>query len=371
MHLINLAADHMLNIAGQFDFAGEIISLEPFGCGHINDTYLVKTRQDGRTFKYLLQRITHKVCTSPFEVVSNIEKVTSHLRGKIAAAGGDPSRETLTFISTKQGLNFYISDSGDFFRAYKYISNTVTYQRAENPMLFYHSGKAFGKFQRMLADFDASQLYETLPNFHDTRKRYAALIMSAECDIKSRAAECTAELDFAVQRRDIMPVLLQLKDCGMIPERVTHNDTKLNNVMLDEETGEGVCVVDLDTVMPGLSLYDFGDSIRFGANTAAEDERDLSKVGLDLELFEYYTKGYLSEAGEMLNETEKDCLPVSALLMTLECGMRFLTDYLDGDVYFKTSYPEHNLDRCRSQFKLAEDMEGKLDEMKLIVSKYR
>lgn len=369
--MTNLAADHMLEIAGQFDFAGEIISLEPFGCGHINDTYLVKTWQNGRQFKYLLQRINHKVFTSPLEVVSNIEKVTSHLRGKITAAGGDPSRETLTFISTKQGLNFYISRSGDFFRAYKYISRTVTYQRVENPMLFYHSGKAFGKFQRMLADFDASQLYETLPNFHDTRRRYSALMTSAECDIKSRIYNCEAELNFAVQRRDIMSLLLDLKDSGKIPERVTHNDTKLNNVMLDEVTGEGVCVVDLDTVMPGLSLYDFGDSIRFGANTAAEDERNLAKVGLDIELFEYYTKGYLSEAGEILNSTEKDCLAFSALLMTLECGMRFLTDYLDGDVYFKTAYPDHNLDRCRSQFKLAEDMEQKLDKMKSIVDKYR
>lgn len=369
--MTNLAADHMLEIAGQFDFDGEIISLEPFGCGHINDTYLVKTRRDGRQFKYLLQRINHKVFTSPLEVVSNIEKVTSHLRKKIAAAGGDPSRETLTFIATRQGPNFYISGSGDFFRAYKYIDRTVTYQSADDPMLFYHSGKAFGRFQRMLADFDASQLYETLPSFHDTRKRYAALMTSAECDIKSRAADCERELGFAERRRDIMPVLLELKDSGRIPERVTHNDTKLNNVMLDEDTGEGVCVVDLDTVMPGLSLYDFGDSIRFGANTAAEDERDLSRVGLDLELFEYYTRGYLSEAGEILNGTEKDYLPFSALLMTLECGMRFLTDYLDGDVYFKTAYAQHNLDRCRSQFRLAEDMERKMGDMRLIVDKYR
>ncbi len=369
--MINIAADHMLHIADQFDFAGEIISLEPFGCGHINDTYLIKALQEGRQFKYLLQRINHKVFTSPINVVKNIEKVTSHLQKKIAEAGGDTSRETLTFIPTKKGLNFYISDSGDFFRVYKYISHTVTYQRVENPMLFYHSGKAFGKFQRMLADFDASQLYETLPNFHDTRKRYAALMTSAECNIKSRAEWCAAELDFAAQRRDIMSILLQLKESGKIPERVTHNDTKLNNVMLDEKTGEGVCVVDLDTVMPGLSLYDFGDSIRFGANTAAEDERDLSKVGLDLELFEYYTRGYLSETGDMLNETEKDCLPFSALLMTLECGMRFLTDYLDGDIYFKTDYAEHNLDRCRNQFRLAEDMENNLDKMRQIVNKYR
>ncbi len=363
--------NNIVEIASQFNFGADIISIKPFGCGHINDTYLIITDDGAEKDKFLLQRINHRIFTSPFEIVSNIEKVTEHLRRKIREAGGDPSRETLTFIPTKQGPNIYIGDSGDYFRVYKYIKHTVTYQTVENPVLFYHSGKAFGKFQRMLADFDAALLHETLPRFHDTCKRYEDLMISADRDILSRAEECQEQIAFAAARKDIMPMLLDLKNTGAIPERVTHNDTKLNNVMLDKTTGEGICVVDLDTVMPGLSLYDFGDSIRFGANTAAEDEQDLSRVSLDLELFEYYTKGYLEEAGEILNDIEKEYLPFSAILMTLECGMRFLTDYLNGDVYFKTKREGHNLDRCKNQFKLAEDMESKLLQMKMIVDKYK
>lgn len=303
-------------------------------------------------------------------MVSNIEKITAHLIRKIAEEGGDPSRETLNFVQTKQGGSIYIDEDGNCFRAYDYIRGAVTYQAAGDPMLFYNSGRAFGKFQRRLGDFDVSLLYETLPRFHDTRKRYDDLMAAVAQDKMSRAEECAGEIGFVRQRRDMCSVLTDLKNAGKIPQRVTHNDTKLNNVMFDEKTGEGICVIDLDTVMPGLSLYDFGDSIRFGANAAAEDETDLSKVSLDLTLFEAYTKGYLEEAGVSLNDTEKEYLPFSAILITLECGIRFLTDYLEGDVYFKISREKHNLDRCRTQFRLVEDMESKLGEMKRIVAKY-
>ena len=301
--------------------------------------------------------------------MENIRGITEHMRKKIIAAGGDPLRETLNIVPTVEDKAFYICEDGNYWRAYIYIEGAKAYELPENAQQFYNVGKAFGKFQRLLSDYPAEKLYETIPNFHHTKLRFDALVKAVEEDVMNRAKDVKEEIEFAFARADDTPILVNLLEKGELPLRVTHNDTKLNNVMIDCATGEGICVIDLDTVMPGLSLYDFGDSIRFGASTAPEDEKDLSKVWMDLNLYENYTKGFLEEAGGSFTKTELEYLAFSAKLMTYECGIRFLTDYLQGDTYFKIHRPEHNLDRTRTQFKLVADMETKLDEMKKIVEK--
>jgi len=339
-------------------------SIEPYGDGHINDTYVTAK---GR---YILQRINSNVFKKPDEVMDNIVAVTEHIRKKLAANGEDADRGTLTVIKTKDGKNFYKTPEGDYFRVYIFIDDTITYQSIEKPQDFYHAAKAFGKFQKMLSDFPADKLHETIKNFHYTPSRYNDLMASAQNNKSGRAGEVQAELDFVKEREAYCSIVTDAMEAGLIPMRVTHNDTKLNNVLLDAKTGEGVAVIDLDTVMPGSLLYDYGDSMRFGTNTAAEDEADLSKVTCDLELFEAYTKGFIEEVGEHMTAKEIELLPMSAILLTFECGMRFLADHIDGDTYFKIHREGHNLDRARNQFKLVYDMEQKLDEMKAIVEKY-
>ena len=369
MITVDRVPSEIRGVAGQFCFGGQIASISPIGNGHINDTYLIVAGEDGRRF--VLQRINHNIFTSPYNLISNIEMVVEHLRRKIEQYGGDVSRETLTFVPTNSEDNVYkymhIAPSGHYYRAYKYIADTVTYDSVEDPWVFYQSGRAFGRFQYLLSDFDARQLYEVIPDFHNTLKRYRDLCRAAEEDAAGRAADVKDLLEFVSQRINYMTALDEIG----LPLRVTHNDTKLNNVMFDKQTGEGICVIDLDTVMPGLSLYDFGDSIRFGASSALEDEVDLSKVYMCLELFEQYTKGFLQEAGSILTPTEIDSLPLGAIVITFECGIRFLTDHLNGDVYFKTDRPGQNLDRCKTQFKLVSDMESKMADMKAIVDKYK
>ena len=291
------------------------------------------------------------------------------LQEKIRAAGGDPDRETLHFIKTKDGAQYYTAPDGDYFRAYVFVKDSISYDAVESAALFQKSGEAFGRFQHLLADFPAETLYETIPNFHNTLWRYENEFLPAvEADKAGRAAAVQAEIQFVKDRKADTHRLSDLAAAGQLPLRVTHNDTKLNNVLFDATAGEAICVIDLDTVMPGLAHYDFGDSIRFGANTAAEDEADLSKVSLDLEYFGAYAKGFLSQAGESLTQTEIDQLAFSAKLMTFECGMRFLTDYLNGDTYFKTAYPEHNLVRARNQFALVADMERKMNQMEALIA---
>lgn len=351
-------------IIEQFQVPESFISCAPYGEGHINDTYEVIC--EGR--RYILQRMNHHVFQHPEQLMSNIVKVTEHLRKKILESGGDPMRETLTVIPTRDNKSYLLTEDGNYFRMYDFIEGAQTYQAVEKPIHFYNAAKAFGRFQKLLNDFPAAELYETIPDFHHTYKRFEALKAAIEMDKAGRKREVAGEIAFALEREKDTTILLEQIDNGKIPLRVTHNDTKFNNIMIDDKSGEGICVIDLDTVMPGSLLYDYGDSLRFGANSASEDEKDLSKVYLDLNLFEQFTKGFIEEMGDSLTKTEREYMPFSAKLMTFECGIRFLADYLNGDTYFKIHYPAQNLDRARTQFKLVEDMEKKLDIMKQIVA---
>jgi Ser/Thr protein kinase RdoA (MazF antagonist) len=359
------------DIVRHFEFDGKFKSADPYGVGHINDTYIANFQVDSYTRRYILQRINHNVFTHPEGVMSNIKAVTDHLKKKIEAAGGDPQRETLTLIPTLDGDCYIKTEAGDYWRAYIFINNAQTYEVVNNLDHVYNAAKAFGVFQKQLSDFQSDQLFETIPNFHNTRKRFEAFLEAVETDELNLVESCEAEIGFVMQRVAQTSQLVDMLERGELPERITHNDTKFNNVMIDNETGEGVCVIDLDTVMPGLSLYDFGDSIRSLANPAAEDEQDLSKVLFDMEIFEFFTRGYLDAAGEILTPSEIEQLPFSAILMTLECGMRFLTDHLQGDIYYKTHRENHNLDRCRTQFKMVQDMDEQYDDMARIVERYR
>ena len=354
-----------------FNFTGSLVDFRPFGNGHINNTYMVRYHFGGKTVKYILQCINKNVFKNPEQVMSNIIGVTAFMRSKIIDAGGDPDRETLNVIKTKEGKNYYIDGYGDYWRAFIFISDAISLDLPEDSNDFYQSAVAFGDFQRRLGAYPAENLYETIPDFHNTPVRYENLMKAIERNASGRAENAAAEIEFAKQRKDFTSILEDSHKKGLLPKRVTHNDTKLNNVMLDKDTKEPVCVIDLDTIMPGYSVNDFGDSIRFGASTAAEDEIDLSLVHFDINLFETYTRGFLKGCAGTLTDSEISLLPVGAKMMTLECGMRFLTDYIDGDTYFKTAYPEHNLVRCRTQFKLVEEMEQQWDEMKKIIEKYK
>lgn len=355
-------------LSSQFRFEGDLAHVEPCNLGHINDTYVLTfNTPQGTARRYVLQRINHNVFRDPESVMRNIEAVTAHLRRKIEAAGGDPLRETINLVPTVDGRTWIRTPEGEYWRAMLYIEGARTYETIEDPKHFYSAGKAFGNFMRLLDDFPADTLTETIPQFHNTVKRYNDLMEAAKRDAAGRAYSVREELDFAKSRAADTGVVLKLIEDGKIPLRVTHNDTKLNNVMIDDATGEAICVLDLDTVMPGSALYDFGDAIRFGASTAPEDETDLSKVGIDLELFRQFARGYLTAAGEVLTPAELDHLAFSAKLITLELGMRFLTDHLNGDVYFRIHRPNHNLDRARAQFKLVEAMEANMAEMQAIV----
>ncbi|MFV1858222.1 MAG: phosphotransferase enzyme family protein [Anaerolineales bacterium] len=358
-------------IAERFDFEGEFISASPYGHGHINDTYAAEFNGDGAIRRYILQRINHHVFKKPSGLMDNIETVTTHLRQKITADGGDPERETLTLIPTVGGKCFLRTETGDYWRAYIFIENAKTYERIESLDHVYSAAWAFGNFQNMLSDLPANLLTETIPGFHNTKKRFETFLQVVDADDNNLAQTAKEEIEFVLGKGDQTSILVDLIEQGEIPERITHNDTKLNNVMIDDETGEGVCVIDLDTVMPGLSLYDFGDSIRSFANPAPEDERDLSNVQFDLEVFDRYTQGYMEAVRETLTPSEVEFLPLSAMLMTLECGIRFLADHLQGDTYFKTQRENHNLDRCRTQFKLAQSMEEQFEEMVRIIEKYK
>lgn len=357
-------------IAAVFDFRGEITDIRPFGNGHINSTFRITCEDGAGTRQYILQRINGRVFKDPVKVMKNIIAVTSYLRDIISKAGGDPARETMNLIKTRDGGDYYFDGDGECWRAFAFIRNTVSLDMPETENDFYQSAIAFGNFQRMLIDYPADTLYETIPDFHNTPVRYENFLLSLQKDASGRAANCVPETEFIKERVPFMSVLEDRFADGSLVKRVTHNDTKLNNVMLDKDTREAVCVIDLDTIMPGYSVNDFGDSIRFGASTAAEDEPDLDKVHFDLRLFETYAKGFLTGCGGSLSDTELHLLPAAAKLMTLECGMRFLTDYIDGDVYFKTAYPEHNLIRCRTQFKLVSEMERKYAQMERIIGKY-
>lgn len=358
-------------IVSQFKYEGYFTESKICGSGHINETFEVAFIKDnGKPIRYILQRINTNIFKAPEKLMENIKNVTTYLKEKIIAVGGNPERETLSLIDTINGKTFYVSASGDYWRSYAFIEGAKTYQLVENLKHFYNAGKALGNFEQLLADFPAEKLHETIPDFHNTRKRYETFLEALSKDVMNRAKDVQKEIEFVLSRGDDTYVLVNLLKEGKLPLRVTHNDTKFNNVLIDDETGEGICVIDLDTIMQGLSLDDFGDSIRSGANPADEDERDLSKVCMDLELYEHFTRGFLEGINHSLTATELEYLPFAAKIITFECGIRFLTDHLNGDTYFSIHRENHNLDRARTQFKMVTDMEEKYDEMKAIVEKY-
>ncbi len=349
-----------------FDFGAPEAAVGRFGRGHVNDTFCVRpVSPQGRCF--ILQRLSAAAFRRPDQVMVNVIGVTEYLREKIAAAGGDPSRETLEVLRTRSGAGWYTDRLGGVWRAFPFIRDACSLPAAGTPEVFAASGRAFGRFQRLMDGYPAGALYETIPRFHDTVDRLAKLRTAAAADPLGRAGSCAAELTFALEREGDCSVALDAHRRGELPLRVTHNDAKLDNVLFDTRTGEAVCVIDLDTVMPGLAINDFGDSIRSGANRCAEDERDQSRVRLDVELFAAYTAAFLEGAGGILTPAEIEYLPWGARLMTLECGIRFLTDYLEGDVYFRTERPGQNLDRARTQFTLVRDMEARWKELNAIV----
>ena len=347
----------MQNILMQFPLDGSVSSCERYGCGHINVTYLVVTTTGHR---YILQKINHHIFRNVPALMENISSVTNYLRKQM-----DDPRRVLTVVNTNDGSAYYFDGEG-YWRLYEFVEGSICLQQPETPEDFYQSAVAFGEFQQQLNNFPADTLHETIPNFHNTVDRYRIFHEVLAADPMGRAKDVQAEIDFVLAREQEAGTLVRLLGEGKLPLRVTHNDTKLNNVMLDDQTRTPLCVIDLDTVMPGLSAYDFGDSIRFGAATAAEDEKDLSKMEMSLDLFRIFTRGFL-KACPGLTDLEKEMLPMGAKLMTLECGVRFLTDYIDGDHYFSVHREGHNLDRCRTQFKLVADMESKWDRMAQIV----
>ena len=347
------------NIVRAFKVKGDPISCKPFGSGHINHTLKIETDTGA---EYVLQRINKHVFKNPEQLMENLAAVTKYLRKH-----EDDTKMALHFIRTHYNQYFYVDDHGDYWRMYDFVGGFCL-DMPETNADFYESALAFGHFQSMLADFPAETLHETIPEFHNTIDRYRQFKEVLKKDPCGRLAGVRNEVQFLKDREELAGTLQRMRESGELPLRVTHNDTKLNNVLLDRQTRKFLCVLDLDTVMPGLSLYDYGDSIRFGAATAEEDEWDLSKMTLDLERFEIYTKGYM-EACPTLTDKEVEMMPMGALIMTLEVGLRFLTDYIDGDHYFKIAYSDHNLVRARTQLRLVADMQSKWDEMNRIVAK--
>jgi len=351
---------------GAFGFGSRIESVRPYGEGHINATWVVASP----VRRYVLQQINTHVFTDPAAVMDNIVGVTDYLKTRIAHEGGDPGRETLTVLPTRNGASFHTCEDGSSWRAYLFVEGMVCHQRAETMDVFAAAGRGFGRFASRLDGYPVTSLRDTIPHFHDTRMRLTALEQAVDQDCANRVRTCEKDIEFALARAPQAPLLMELLEAGDLPLRVTHNDTKLNNVLIDPVTGRD-CVIDLDTVMPGLLAFDFGDAIRYGASTAAEDEPDLGKVHFSLPLFEAYANAYLGAAGAMMTPQEKQWLPWGARLITLETGMRFLTDYLQADTYFATTRANQNLDRCRTQFALVAQMEEKFSAMKTIVQNSR
>ena len=354
-------------IAAHFALRGELRDVQRYGSGHINDTFVATFDEAGGPGRRIFQRINRNVFRDVPQLMENISRVTRHLA---AAAHGD-RRRVLTLVPALGGEPFYKTPEGEFWRVYLFIEGARSFDRVGNPRQAFEAARAFGRFQQALADLPGARLHESIPHFHDTPRRLEALRKAAAEDVAGRGKEAAGELDFAFRREGEAGRLLDLARAGDIPERITHNDTKLNNVMFDDATGEAICVIDLDTVMPGLSLCDFGDLVRFGANTGAEDEVDPARIDVALPVFEAIVQGYVAGAGAILTKAEWDHLVFAAGLITYEIGIRFLTDYLQGDVYFKIKYPEHNLVRARSQLRLVDRMEAARGAMDAIVRRQR
>ena len=348
--------------ASQFAAGGGFVSAEPYGTGHINDTFRAVFEHSSVQRPMLLQRINHRIFKDPAALMSNIQRVTTHVTAQIASQP-DSARRALTLIPTHDGAAYHRDPEGNWWRMYQFVQQARSYDAVETPRQAYQAAFAFGQFQQQLAKLPAPRLHDTIPDFHHTPKRFAALEAAVTTDAVNRAIQAAPEIAFAFARQSIAGTLLNAN----LPERVTHNDTKFNNVLLDDQTGEGLCVIDLDTVMPGLALYDFGDMVRTATSPAAEDEQDLSRVTMRMPIFESLARGYLAAAGSFLTAAEKRYLAFSGKLITYEIGIRFLTDYLAGDTYFKTHRPGHNLDRCRTQFQLVQSIEAQEEAMERVV----
>jgi len=353
----------------QFNILGDFVSADPYGNGHINDTFAVVFNQGGIAVRYILQRINGGIFKNPIKLMENIVHVTKHIHEKARTRGvADISRRVLTLVQTLNGENFVCDQDGSVWRCYIFVENSKSWDIIETPRQAFEAAKAFGAFQCDLMDYKGPQLFETIPMFHHTPSRFATLQRAIKEDVKNRALSVKSEIDFALSNEKLANSLISLQEKGIIPERITHNDTKLNNVLLDNNTGEGICVLDLDTVMPGLSLYDFGDMVRTATNPVAEDELDLSKVKVQVPMFEAIAKGYLEGTAGTLLPVEREHLVTSGKLLTFECGIRFLTDYLQGDTYFKIKRETHNLDRCRTQFALVKSLKEHEEQLMGFVS---
>jgi Ser/Thr protein kinase RdoA (MazF antagonist) len=355
-------------IAAAFTLLGDFASAEPYGSGHINDTFALEMSQGGRRLRYVLQRINHNIFKNPDGLMENVERVCRHTQAKLQAAGAvDASRRALTLVPTKAGRGWHTDPAGNRWRCYVFVEGATGHDIIRNADQAFQAAKAFGAFQALVADLPGGRLVETIPYFHHTPTRFANFQAALAKDAHGRAAQALPEIAFALARAHDVGVITDAMAHGDIPERVTHNDTKLNNVLLDNHTQEGICVIDLDTVMPGSALYDFGDLVRTSTSPAAEDETDLSKVTMQLPMFEALLKGYLTTAGGFLTARERELLPFAGKLITFEIGLRFLTDWLEGDVYFKIKHSQQNLDRLRTQFKLVESIEAQLPAMQVLV----
>jgi len=345
-------------ISKKFQIYGEILHAETLKIGHINETYSATYDQGGMRLRYIHQKINQGVFKNPVAVMKNVMRVTTHIRKRLEAANArDITRRSLIVIPTRDGQSYYVGKEGEYWRTFVFVEGVQTFESVQSPEQAFQAGRAFGEFQSLLVDLPGGRLHETIPHFHDTRKRFAALQAAIQKDHYNRAKDAKREIAFALAREKIVGVILDATARKKIPERITHNDTKFNNVMLDTLTGEARCIVDLDTVMPGCALYDFGDMVRTTTSPTLEDERDLTKVKMHMPIFKKLAAGYLSTAGSFLTKAEKSLMAFSGKLITFEIGIRFLTDFLSGDTYFRIHRPDHNLDRCRTQFKLVESIE--------------
>ncbi len=356
------------SISRHFQIYGEILHAEPLKIGHINETYTATYDQGGTRVRYIHQKLNRTVFKNPAGVMKNLMRVTGHLRKKLEAREvKDITRRTLIVIPTRDGRSYHRNGDHEVWRTFVYVEGVKTHEAVQTPQQALQAGKAFGEFQSLLVDLPGDRLVETIPNFHNTRKRFEAFQRAVAEDRFNRAASASAEIGFAQAHENVVGVIVDAMAKGQIPERITHNDTKFNNVMLDAETGEAMCIVDLDTVMPGCALYDFGDMVRTTTSPTLEDEPDLTKVKMQMPMFKQLARGYLESAGAFLTKRERALIAFSGKLITLETGLRFLTDYLSGDVYFRTHRPGHNLDRCRTQFKLVESIEKQETAMQKFV----
>lgn len=365
-----MAYNEIKHILPHFRFLGRYRSSRELTSGNVNNTYILEFEDGGKTLYYTLQHINTYVFRSPRGVMSNIAAITDHLKASITKEQGNAERKVLELIRTQDGDVMHNDGDGGIWRAYTFIDGALALDMVENPAQMEEVGRGFGRFQRYLVDFPADQLFETIPNFHHTTKRFYSFVRSLDEDLAGRAHEVEEEIEFMFDRRRMMGEIVRLLEKKVIPLRVTHNDTKSNNVLLDEVTGQALCVIDLDTVMPGSSLYDYGDAVRFGASAAKEDEEDLSKVSLDMEKTRAFTRGFVQETAGILSNEELRRLPLGIKVITCELAMRFLTDYLDGDLYFKVHSPSHNLVRARAQIALLKDIERREGELDQMIERY-